>query len=129
MLLAPYHRKHSNQLVGKGHDANPVKIGKSNIRQRSGHFAGIIELIRIAHRHTSGAVEQEIDIHIFFFFKPPDQSVAESGIDIPIEIAQIIAEVVIPVIGKDDPAPHLPGTPVGKQLPLKHPPGDQRQKF
>ena len=63
--------------------------------------------------HRRRGVDQEVDIKVFFLFKEAEEELFDPPIDVPIDVAKIIAAGVLAVIGKLDAAADFAGFAVG----------------
>ena len=68
-------------------------------------------------------------MQIFFFLKPLQQKFAVPRVQIPVQIAEIVAAVVLPVISEFDTAAGLSRPPLSHQFALKYFPRNKRQVF
>ena len=68
-------------------------------------------------------------MQIFLFLKPFEQQLTVAGVDIPVEVAEIVAGRVFAMVGKLDSAAQLHRAALGKKLTAKHPPRHERQVF
>ena len=127
--LAARQRKIGDDPVGKRDDGDAVEIGQRDVGQGRRHLPGQVELRRLAEAHAPRAVEQEVDVQVFLFLKPLEQQVAVAGIDVPVEIAEVVARRVLAMVGELDPPAELHRPPLRQERAAKHPPRDQRQVF
>ena len=127
--FAARERKVGHDVAGEGDDGDAVEIGQRDIGQGRGHLPGKVELRRLAKGHAPRAVEQEVDVQVFFFLKPLEQQFVETGEEVPVEVAEVVAGRVFAVIGELDAGPHLHGPPLGHERAAKHALRDQREVF
>ena len=77
-----------------------VEVRQGDVRQGGSHLASQVELARLADGHALGAIEQQIDVQVFFFLEALDQQFIVAGVDIPIEVAEVFGGGVFAVFGK-----------------------------
>ena len=78
-----------------------IEVSQRDVSQGGSHLAGQIELRRIiAKAHAARAIEQEIDVQVLLFLKPLEEQIAMPGVDVPVEISQVIASRVFPVVSE-----------------------------
>ena len=80
--------------------ADSVEIFQTDIAQRRRDLLGVVELRRVAFGHGAAGVDQQIDIHLLFGGEDFHQQAIEPPVNVPIDVAQIVAVLVAPVVGK-----------------------------
>ena len=95
-------------------DGDLIPRGKSNGAEGGSEFAGVVEFVVIAvcfritaPIHGFGRVYKDVNSEVFFFLEEFDERFFQSGVHVPVEVAQVIAGSVIAVIGKLDADPAL----------------------
>ena len=83
----------------------------------------------MAEGHAPRAVEQQVNVQVFFFLKPFEQELAVAGVDVPVEVAEVVARGVFAMVGKLDAAAELHRPPLGQKLAAEDPPRDEGQVF
>ncbi len=106
-----------------------IEVGQGDVGQRGGDLPGEVELRRLAERHAPRAVQQEVDVQVFLFLEPLQQQLVVAGVEVPVEVAEVVAGRVLAVVGELDAAAQLHRPPLGQERAAKHPPRDQRQVF
>ena len=53
-------------------------------------------------------------MQVFFFLKPLEQELAVACVDVPVEVAEVVARCVFAMVGKLDPAAELHRPPLGQ---------------
>ena len=66
-------------------------------------------------------------MQVFLLLEPFQQQFVQTGIDVPVEISEIVARSVVPMIGELDPAAQLHRPALSHQLAAEDPPRDKRQ--
>jgi len=66
-------------------------------------------------RHRPARVEDEIDGEVFFFLVQADEKAPEPLVNVPVEVAEIIAGLVLTVIRELDATPALLRSPLGPE--------------
>src|SRR6185437_11865362 len=81
-------------------DAGAIKTAKRDVADGCGDLAREIELARFAKGHRFAGVEKNADRQFAFLLVEFEEEAVETTVEIPIEIAEIVAGDVIAVIGK-----------------------------
>ena len=68
-------------------------------------------------------------MEVFFFLEPLQEQFVMAGVEVPVEVAEVVAGRVVAVVGELDPAAELLGPPLGHQAPPEDPARDQREIF
>ncbi len=94
---------------GRGEEADGDLIpgGEGDGAEGGGEFAGVVKFVVVGVRfaapvHGFGGVYEEVDGEVFFFFKEFDEGFFEPGVDVPVEVAEVVAGDVVAVVGKLD---------------------------
>ena len=66
---------------------------------------------------------------VFFVFQQLDERAFQPGVDIPVELAEVIARHIVAVIGEFDAVAALDGAAVAFHGAHAHLAGDQHQRF
>ena len=77
----------------------PGQILEADVTQRRGNFFGIVNLRRRAFGHGSAGIDQQVNVHLIGG-KDLQQQPIEPPVNIPVDIAEIIALLVSPVVGE-----------------------------
>src|SRR5690606_37907706 len=88
---------------------------------------GLIELAAVAEPHRARAIDDEVDAEIFFLFVQAHEQAPEALVDVPVDVAEVVAGGVVAVVGELDAAALLLRAPLGPHAAGEHPPADDRQ--
>ena len=75
---------------------------------------------RLADRHRVRAVDDDVDVEVFFLFEQPQQQLVEPPVQVPVDVAEVIAARVRAVVGELDAAADLTRAALGAQVPREH---------
>ncbi len=68
-------------------------------------------------------------MQVFFFLKAFEQELVMTGVDVPVEVAKVVAWGVLAMVGELDPAAQLHRPALGEKLAAKHPSRHEREVF
>ena len=68
-------------------------------------------------------------MQVFFFLEPLQEQLIVAGVEVPVEVAEVVARVVLAVVGELQTGPELHGPPLGHERAAEHPLGNQREVF
>ncbi len=68
-------------------------------------------------------------MQVFFLLEPLEQQLVVAGVDVPVEVAEVVAGGVLAVVGELDAAAELHRPPLGQERPAEDPPRDEREVF
>ena len=88
--------------VGKRNHAHAVKATKSDVAHGGGNLAGEIKLARLAESHGFAGVEEDAHRQFALLLVEFQEQAFEPAIEVPIEVAEIVAGDVIAVVGELD---------------------------
>ncbi len=84
-------------------------------------------MLAVAERHRRARVDDEVDGEVLFLLVEADEEALEALVDVPVEVAKIVARLVVAVVGELDAAPALLRAPLGAQAAREDPPADERE--
>ena len=109
-------------MVARRDDAHAIEIREPDVRERGTDALRVPELSSAAEAHRRAGVDDEIDGEVLLFLEEAQEQSVEALVDVPIEIADVVARLVIAVIGELDAAAALLGAPFGAHAPTENPP-------
>ena len=127
--LAACERELLDGVLGERHHENAVEIDQRDVGQRRRQLPGEIELAAAAEAHAVRAIEQDVDVQVLLFLEALEQQVAVAGVDVPVEIPEVVAGRVLAVVGELDPAAELHRPPLREERTAEHALRDQREVF
>src|SRR5262249_43060730 len=125
--LAARQPKIGNDAIGKRNDCNAIEISQCDVGERGCDLPCQIKLRRIPKSHAPRAVQQKVNVQVFFLLKPLEQQVAMPRINVPVEIPQVIARGIFAKIRELDSRPKLQRPPLSQKRAPKHPSRHNRQ--
>ena len=86
-------------------DRQPVEMHEADVAERRRDPARHVELRRL--RHRSADVEHQVDRQVALLVEQPEQQPVQPLVRLPVDVAEVVAGGVRPVIGELQPAPAL----------------------
>src|SRR5579883_1864923 len=96
-----------DDVASEGDDRHAVEVRQCDVRQRGRELAGEVELGRLAEVHAPRSVEQEINVEVLFLLEPFEQQLVVAGVDIPVEVSEVVSRRIFAVVGEFDAAAKL----------------------
>ena len=90
-------------FAGANPDLDLVPAGKADESEQSGEDLGVLKFVRLTEIHRSAGVDEDGDRQLLVDLILPDVALAEPGIEVRIQVAEIIAGLVLAVIGEFHP--------------------------
>src|ERR1044072_7298510 len=85
----------------KGGDASAVETAYGKKCQRGGSPAGKIKLRpRRAEMQRAALIHQYVNPHVFFFDELAEHQSLKPRVDVPINVAEVVARFVLPEVGE-----------------------------
>ena len=84
-------------------------------------------MLPVAERHRRARVEDEVDGEVLLFLVEADEQLLEALVDVPVERAEVVARLVVAVVGELDAAAALLRAPLGAQAPGEDATADERE--
>ena len=82
--------------------ADPLQVHEADERERGGQAHGVPELVRRAVVHRAARVEEEVDAEILLVDEDLQVEAVEPGERVPVDVAQIVTDLVRPVVRELD---------------------------
>ena len=108
-------------------DRQPIEMREPDVAERRRDPPRHVELRRL--RHRSAGVEHQVDRQILLLVEEPQQQPVQALVGLPVDVAEVVAGGVRPVIGELEPAPALGRQPIGAVLPGERPLRDDVEVF
>ena len=78
--------------TGQGADGDPILAGEPDVPERSGRPLGEQQLGRPSGGHRRRGVDQQGDRDVLLLDEQLDEQAFEPGVDVPVELAQVVAQ-------------------------------------
>src|SRR5882724_7235127 len=88
------------QTLRKRRATDAIEIFQPDIAERGGDFFRIVDLRRCSLGHRPARVDQKINIHFLLGGEYFQQQPLEASVNIPVYVAQVVAVLIAPVVGK-----------------------------
>ena len=92
-------------MVGKRNDAHPIKAAQRDVADRRRDLPGEIELARLAEGHGLAGIEENAHRQLALLLVELEEQPLQPAVEIPVEVAEIVAVDVVAVIGELDRLP------------------------
>ena len=99
---AAHRRPPPRDPAGQRADRDPVLAGEPDVAERRGRPLGEQQLRRSARGHRRRGVDEQGDGDVLLLDEQLDEQALEPGVDVPVELAQVVAEGVVAVVGELD---------------------------
>ena len=83
-------------------DRDPILAREPDVAEGSRGSLGEQELRRASRRHRRRRVDEQRDGDVLLLDEELDEQPLEAGVDVPVELAQVVAERVVAVVGELD---------------------------
>jgi len=113
----------------KRHDRHAIKMRQPDVAQRGRETQRLFELLRPLPRRCHGVagVDEQVDRQVLFFVKQAQQQAAKPAVRLPVDMPEVVASRVLPIVGKLQPTPTFWREPFRTSLPCKRLLGDDVQ--
>ncbi len=128
-VLAARGREALGHAVVEGEDADAVEVREGDVRQGGGDPLGVAQLRRRAEAHRPGAVDEDVDREVLFFLEEPQEQSPVPLVDVPVEVAEVVARGVLAVVGELDAAAGLLRAALGAGATRVEAARDDREVF
>ena len=99
---AAHRRPPPGRPAGQRADRDPVLAREPDVAERGRGALGEQQLRGLPGRHRRRGVEEERDRDVLLLDEELDEQPLEPGVDVPVELAQVVAEGVVAVVGELD---------------------------
>ena len=97
--------RRSISLSRERDDRDAVEVREADVGQRGADLHRVVELgQRRADRHRVRDVDQDVDVEILFLLEQAQQQLVEAAVEVPVDVAEVVAARVGAVIGELDAA-------------------------
>ena len=114
---------------GQRADRDPVLAREPDVAERRRRALGEQQLRRVARRHRRRRVDEQRDGDVLFLDEELDEQLLEPGVDVPVELAQVVAEGVVAVVGELDRLAALDAPAAALEPAADRRPHQQQQAF
>jgi len=129
-LRAPARRRPAlGHPLAQDPHADPLVVGQPDEAERGGHPHRVVELGRLAEAHRGRRVHQQVQAEVFLVHEQLDVEPLESTVDIPVDVAQVVAVAVGTVIGELHAVAATRTAPLALDAAAERAPRQQGQAF
>ena len=98
-----------------------IEVREADVRQRGADLHRVVQLRqRRADRHRVRDVDQDVDVEVFFFLEQAQQQLVEAAVEVPVDVAEVVAARVRAVIGELDARADFARAALGAQVSREH---------
>ncbi len=99
---AAHRRPSPGDPPGQGADRDPVLAGKPDVAERRRRPLREQQLGRVPGRHRRRGIDEQRDRDVLFLDEELHEQPLETGVDVPVELAQVVAEGVVAIVREFD---------------------------
>ena len=99
---AAHRRSTPRDPAGQGADRDAILAGQPDVAQGRRRPLGEQELGGRTRGHRRGGIDEQRDRDVLFLDEELDEQLLQTGIDVPVELAEVVAERVVAVVGELD---------------------------
>ena len=99
---AAHRRPSPRDPAGQRADRDAILAGEPDVAERRRRPLREQELGRGAAGHRGRGIDEQRDRDVLFLDEELDEQLLEAGVDVPVELAQVVAERVVAVVGELD---------------------------
>ena len=92
----------ASRAPGERRDRDPILAREPDVAERGRGPLGEEQLGRAARRHRRRGIDEQRHGDVLFLDEELDEQLLEAGVDVPVELAQVVAERVVAVVGELD---------------------------
>ena len=104
MPASALRREHLVEPVREGRQPDPILPAQGHVAERRGQIRGEPELVPGSEVHGLARVQEQMHGKIGFRPELAQEQFPQAGVDVPVHIADVVAAVVLPVVGEVDAA-------------------------
>ena len=127
VAAAPRRRPALGHALAQDAEPDSLEVHEPNEPERPGQAGGVVELGRGPERHRGRGVDDQVQAEILFVDEELHVQAVEPGVDVPVDVAEVVAVPVGAVVGELHAVPASRAAPLALDAAAEGPARQQRQ--